>query len=93
MKIFSMVFLLLLAAAAQSQTIKLESTISGNQEQPQVLYMVPWKVPNSPTLKFDALNRPFHGVFEHLEHDELKRQMHASAMLVETTEETEQQSD
>lgn len=93
MKVYPFVLLLLLAVHSHAQeTIKLESTISGNQEQPQVLYMLPWKVPDSPALKFDALNRPFRDVFEHVERDELRRELQSSVMIKEPLEGTVESS-
>lgn len=94
MKFCISLFLLLLNATVYAQeTIKLESTITGNQEQPQVLYMVPWKAPNSPALKFDALNRPFREVFEHLERDELRRELESSVRIKEVLEDTVESGD
>ncbi len=93
MKATLFVVLLSFTAIAQGQTIKLESTISGNQEQPQVLYMVPWKEPDSARLKFDALNRPFHNVFEHIERDELKRQLQSHQLTINSAEENVEKTD
>ncbi|MDP5135289.1 hypothetical protein [Rheinheimera baltica] len=41
--------LLSLSVLAQQQpsTVKLESTISGNQEQPKTIYVLPWQSPVS----------------------------------------------
>ena len=59
---------------AQSES-RLESIITGNQEQPQVLYLVPWQTPDSPTLKYDVINNQAHVVFEHIERSELLREL------------------
>lgn len=66
---------LLLPLAAQAQEERLESIITGNQEQPQVLYIVPWQTPNSPTLKYDVVRDQSAAVFEHLERSELNREL------------------
>ncbi|WP_020211008.1 hypothetical protein [Gilvimarinus chinensis] len=66
---------LLLPLAAQAQDERLESTITGNQEQPQVLYIVPWQTPDSPTLKYDVVRDQSAAVFEHLERSELHREL------------------
>ncbi|WP_049723164.1 hypothetical protein [Gilvimarinus polysaccharolyticus] len=64
------------AAGAQAQdNVRLESIITGNQEQPQVLYLVPWQTPASPTLKYDVINNQSVAVFEHLERSELLREL------------------
>lgn len=66
---------LALPLAAQAQDERLESTITGNQEQPQVLYIVPWQTPESPTLKYDVVRDQSAAVYEHLERSELKREL------------------
>lgn len=68
----------LLAASVNTQAqddSRLESIITGNQEQPQVLYIVPWQTPESPTLKYDVINNQAAAVFEHLERSELLREL------------------
>ncbi|WP_052480805.1 hypothetical protein [Gilvimarinus agarilyticus] len=68
--------LLMVSAAALGQgDSRLESIITGNQEQPQVLYLVPWQTPDSPTLKYDVINNQAHVVFEHIERSELLREL------------------
>jgi hypothetical protein len=62
------------SAHAQNDS-RLESVITGNQEQPQVLYLVPWQTPDSPTLKYDVINRQAATVYEHLERSELRREL------------------
>jgi hypothetical protein len=37
----------LLAAEPEPETVKLSSTISGNQEQPKTIFIVPWQTPVS----------------------------------------------
>lgn len=67
---------LLISVNVQAQNDpRLESIITGNQEQPQVLYLVPWQTPNSPTLKYDVINNQSAVVFEHLERSELLREL------------------
>ncbi|NRQ43781.1 hypothetical protein HRH59_14600 [Rheinheimera sp. YQF-2] len=36
-----------LCAQQREQTVQLESTISGNQEQPKTIYVLPWQSPVS----------------------------------------------
>ncbi|UTF58932.1 hypothetical protein [Gilvimarinus sp. DA14] len=80
---------LLLPLAAQAQDERLESTITGNQEQPQVLYIVPWQTPDSPTLKYDVVRDQSAAVFEHLERSELHRELN----LLDQIEPASQASD
>jgi hypothetical protein len=59
----------------QQQSIKLEETIRGNQEQPKVLTIVPWQSPKEkqalPSLILQRLNKKF----QPLERDEFQRQI------------------
>ena len=64
-------------AVAQETRSSLESTITGNQEQPQVSYIVPWQNPESPELDYDLTGGAAGGVFDHLEPEELRRQLKA----------------
>lgn len=38
-------FTLLASAQALAQAVQVESTISGNQEQPKTIYVLPWQQP------------------------------------------------
>ena len=72
----ALIGVLALSVSAQAQDdSRLESIITGNQEQPQVLYIVPWQTPDSPTLKYDVINNQTNAVFEHLERSELLREL------------------
>ena len=62
-------------------TINLQTTVTGNQEQPRVLYILPWQSPESPELGIDMLGSQEHGVFSHLEREELQRSLESSGAL------------
>jgi hypothetical protein len=59
----------------RQQSIKLEATIRGNQEQPKVLTIVPWQSPKEkqalPSLILQRLNNKF----QPLERDEFQRKI------------------
>lgn len=55
--------------------IELESRVTGNKEQPQVFYVVPWQSPDSPRPDYDPLGSQLQDVFGHLEREELKREL------------------
>lgn len=55
--------------------IQLESQVTGNREQPQVFYLVPWQSPESPQLPYDPLGSQLEQVFGHLEREELRREL------------------
>lgn len=63
-------------AAAQSAVINIDETVTGNQEQPKVLYIVPWKTAaDSFDFEQSLTQQTTNSVFQHLERDELKRQL------------------
>lgn len=71
---------------AQSNTLELESTFKGNQEQPRVLYIVPWQKIAAP----DAFYRPLQSLveesFELVDRDEFKRELSFHQRAIESSE-------
>lgn len=65
------------AGSARSAVVNLQTTVTGNQEQPRVLYILPWQSPESEAVEFDLLNSGQAAVFGHVERDELRRQLEA----------------
>ena len=61
------------SAMAQNKTIELESTFKGNQEQPKVLYIVPWQKIAPPEAFYQPLESLVDESFELLDRDEFKR--------------------
>lgn len=57
--------------------INLRTTVTGNQEQPRVMYILPWQSPLSPDLEMEMLNSQQEAVFGHIERDELQRNLEA----------------
>ena len=60
---------------AQEATIKLRSTVVGNQEQPKVLYIVPWQKAEMPELVYQPLQSLVDGVFREADRDEFLRDL------------------
>ena len=58
--------------------INLQTTVTGNQEQPRVMYILPWQSPSSPELEMDMLSSQDEAVFGHVERDELARELEAA---------------
>lgn len=52
---FALPMLILFAgpALAQQATVILRDTVTGNREQPRVLYLVPWQQPPQPGFEYD----------------------------------------
>ncbi|WP_105102415.1 cell division protein FtsY [Microbulbifer pacificus] len=65
------------AAAAQEEgeVISLESTIVGSQEQPKVLYIIPWKQASSLEKIESTIHTAIDHSFQHQEYSELKREI------------------
>lgn len=58
--------------------ISLQTTVTGNQEQPRVMYILPWQSPLSPDLEMEMLNSQEDAVFGHVERDEMQRSLEAA---------------
>ncbi len=71
-----------LAQAAQAEekpVVNLKSTVTGNQEQPKVLYIVPWKANVGPEALYQNFNsKVMNQVFGHVEKQELQREVYFS---------------
>ena len=65
----------------QDATISLQTTITGNQEQPKVLYILPWQSPQTTDVDFEPLDNQQKAVFNHVERDELRRELDVSDEL------------
>lgn len=68
------------AAPAYAQdeegVVVLSDTVTGNQEQPKVLYIVPWQAAEDDTILQQPLATKLHSeVFEHVEREEHKREL------------------
>ncbi|WP_143735559.1 hypothetical protein [Microbulbifer mangrovi] len=63
------------AGAQEGEVITLESTIIGSQEQPKVLYIIPWKQANSLEKIESTIPDAISHTFQHQEYSELKREM------------------
>lgn len=64
-------------AQIKEATITLQTTVTGNQEQPRVLYILPWQSPLTGEVEFQTLISQQEEVFGHLEREELRRTLEA----------------
>jgi len=62
-------------------TISLQTTITGNQEQPRVLYILPWQSPTATDVDFESLDNEQKAVFGHVEREELRRELESSDVI------------
>lgn len=67
--------LMVQAASAQEARVVLRSTVMGNQEQPKVLYIVPWQQAATPELIYQPLQSLVDGVFEQVDREEFLREL------------------
>lgn len=72
------------AAPLGESRIDLRTQVTGNQEQPMVMYILPWQSPLSPELGLDTLAGNTEAVFGHIERDELRRNLDASGIWDKT---------
>ena len=72
-----LLFTALLATQLQAQEARviLRSTVIGNQEQPKVLYIVPWQQAETPELAYQPLQSLVDGVFEEVDRQEFLREL------------------
>ncbi len=76
--------------AQEEGVIVLSDTITGNQEQPKVLYIVPWQAADDQTmLKQSLVTKLQNDVFAHIERPEHRRQLQFIEQLTKSGTETE----
>lgn len=85
--IFISVFcvLSLKVVAQEEEVVKLGATITGNQEQPTVLYIVPWKQTSDNTILEQGLESRLSDVFDHVERSEHMREVNYFDSLTQET--------
>jgi hypothetical protein len=64
-----------LPAAAQEALVVLRSTVTGNQEQPKVLTIVPWQRPDGPSLLYQPVESLVGEVFAPIDREEFLREI------------------
>jgi len=74
-KVLLLAALAIAGPAAAEEVIELESTVIGSQEQPKVLYIIPWKQADSLQRLDSVLPQTVSDVFKHQEYSELQREI------------------
>jgi len=78
-KMFLYVFFLMMSIigvptnAQDSEVITIDDTVVGNQEQPKVLYIVPWKSATDATILSLPVKTKMTDVFDHVDRTEHQR--------------------
>ncbi len=67
--------LLAATAAAGEAEVTLQSTVSGNREQPRVVYIVPWQEPAAAALGLDLHGGIAEELFAPVDRDEFRREL------------------
>jgi hypothetical protein len=60
---------------AQEAKVVLRSTVTGNQEQPKVLYIVPWQQADIPGLSYQPMQNLVEGIYDQVDREEFLREL------------------
>ena len=63
------------------QALELQSTIVGSQEQPEVIYIVPWRSIDAPAPNYKPMADVVDGQFELIDRDEWRRKLDLHQVL------------
>lgn len=75
----------LLALAADAQEVNLSTTVTGNQEQPKVLYIIPWQNAERGEAPEGSMDSALKDVFALVDRNELKREIDTLEALIPDT--------
>jgi hypothetical protein len=75
--------LLPVSSLAQQARVTLRSTVTGNQEQPKVMYIVPWQPPGAMEFRYSPVSRLAEDLFRQIDRDEFRRELDYRALLAE----------
>lgn len=78
------------SSQGQQDEINLGTTIIGNQEQPKVLYIVPWKPVNAADFEDQTIRSQLEMVFGHVEPAEQRRELKYLKELAKTKQQAEE---
>lgn len=86
MKLFTLLVALMLPAFAQAQEeVNLSTTVTGNQEQPKVLYIIPWQNAVRGEAPEGSMKSALRDVFALVDGNELKREIDTLEALIPET--------
>jgi hypothetical protein len=66
---------------SQEAVVVLRSTVKGNQEQPRVMYIVPWHRPGDSSLEYQPMDNLVNDLFTPVDRDEFTRELEYREML------------
>jgi hypothetical protein len=76
-----LIALLSAQSSAQEAIVTLRSTVTGNQEQPKVMYIVPWQQPGSAEFRYTPGSRLAEDLFTAIDRDEFRRELDYRELL------------
>jgi len=79
MRILGVIYLLLVTGStlwAEEATVTLRATVTGNQEQPRVMYILPWQQPDDILAGYRLQMGLGHNLFRPVYRDEFVRDLH-----------------
>ena len=66
---------------SQEAVVVLRSTVKGNQEQPRVMYIVPWHRPGESSLEYQPMDNLVNDLFTPVDRDEFTRELEYRDMM------------
>lgn len=84
-KLIAIATLLGLSTFSFGQDVTLGTTVTGNQEQPKVLYIIPWQNAERSGALEGTMNSALSDVFLLVDRNELKREIHVIETLLPDT--------
>lgn len=75
----------LLPVCALAQEVNLSTTVTGNQEQPKVLYIIPWQNAERGEAPEGSMDSALKDVFALVDRNELKREIDTLEALIPET--------
>lgn len=76
-------------ALAQEPVVTLRATVTGNQEQPRVMYILPWQPPQAGEFEYAPSRALADDLFRGVDRDEFVRELNYREALGQATESTE----
>jgi hypothetical protein len=64
-----------LSAEAGSKVVEMGTRVTGNQEQPRVLYIVPWQAPDGSDALYQDISSRIDNLLEPLDPDSFRREL------------------
>ena len=64
-----------LTSVTDGHVVEMGTQVTGNQEQPKVLYIVPWQAPDGPDVLYRDISSRIDDLLEPLDRDSFRREL------------------